>query len=250
MAIPDFQSLMLPVLRRLGERQWGTAELVAAMADEHGLNDQERKALLPSGRQLTIANRTHWALAYLNKAGLITRVARGMYEAAPEGALLLKAPPDRITIPYLRKYPVFAEFRGGAGNGRDAMAVHEPVADLISPAIATPEERLEGADRDLKAELAATLLGRLRALPPEVFEQLIIDLLVRMGYGGSRREASERLGRSGDGGIDGIIRKTRSGSTPFTSRRSDTAKATRLGRPPCRASRALCSETAQPRACS
>ncbi len=107
----------------------------------------------------------------------------------------------------MRRYPAFAGFRGSAGDDRDSATAPESGADLGSPVTATPEERLEGADRDLKAELASSLLSRLRALPPDAFEQLIIDLLVRMGYGGSRREASERLGRTGDGGVDGIIRE-------------------------------------------
>ncbi len=197
---------MLPVLRRLAERAWAIGPMVEAMAEEHHLTEEERRALLPSGRQPTITNRVHWALAYLNKAGLINRVSRGMYEAAPEGLRLLKSPPPRITIQHLRKYPQFREFRPETSTDRDSTPVQHS-SDLISPISATPEERLEGADRDLKAELAGTLISRLRALPPEAFEQLIIDLLVRMGYGGSRREASERLGRSGDGGIDGIIRE-------------------------------------------
>ncbi|MEO8713409.1 MAG: restriction endonuclease [Acetobacteraceae bacterium] len=198
---------MLPILRRLGERAMATGEMVEAMAEQHHLTEQERRALLPSGRQRTIANRVHWAVAYLNKAGLISRVSRGTYEAAPDGLQLLKSPPPRITIQYLRKYPQFQEFRPEPASDRDSTPAQQPGLDLATSVTATPEERLEGADRDLKTELAATLIARLRSLAPEAFEQLIIDLLVRMGYGGSRREASERLGRSGDGGIDGIIRE-------------------------------------------
>ena len=177
------------------------------MAEEHRLAEEERRALLPSGRQTVMANRTHWALAYLNKAGLITRVARGQYEAAERGRDLLANPPERITIGYLQRFPEFAAFRSD-GSGGDSTARGSAVISA-SPAAqsGTPEERLEAADRDLKAELHATLLGRLRDLSPLAFERLIVDLLVKIGYGGSRREAAERLGRSGDGGIDGIIRE-------------------------------------------
>ena len=208
MTIPDFQSLMLPVLHKLSGRRWATAELVEAMADEHGLSAEERSSMLPSGRQTTIANRTYWAIVYLNKAGLITRMARGRYEASPRGHEVLSERPSRITIAYLNRYPEFASFR--SPEGKDSTASIEPAivagGGQTGPS-GTPEERLEAADRDLKAEVAATLLTRLQALSPMTFEQLIIDVMVKMGYGGSRRDAAERLGRSGDGGIDGMIRE-------------------------------------------
>lgn len=203
MAIPDFQSLMLPVLRRLAKRGEATAELIEAMAEEHGLSVEERSSRLPSGQQTTFANRTHWALAYLNRAGLITRVARGYYEASSAGRELLVEPPPRITIGYLSRYPKFDGFRAPISKepvGATATAAVESIGQS-----ATPEERLEAAGRDLKAEVAATLLTRLQALSPTTFEQLIIDVMLKIGYGGSRRDAAERLGRSGDGGVDGVI---------------------------------------------
>lgn len=210
MAIPDFQTLMLPVLRHLAERRSLTSDLVAEVSTAYGLTEEERRQPLPSGRQTTIANRTHWALAYLNRAGLIVRVARGEYEATDEGRKLLATPPDRITIGFLNRYPSFEGFRTRASN--DEQPLPESVG--LSGAglqTATPEERLELADRDLKVDLAQTLLARTRAMSPSAFEQLIIDLLVRIGYGGSHRDAAERLGRSGDGGIDGVIREDRLG---------------------------------------
>lgn len=209
MSIPDFQSLMLPILRRLAERQWSTSELVGAMAAEHGLTDEERRALLPSGRQTTVANRTHWALAHLGKANVIARVSRGRYEAMERGRSILTDPPDRITLAYLNQFPEFVAFRTAvkAAGGADAGPGTAASPELLAAQGSTPEERLEAADRDLRTELAATLLARLRSLSPAAFEQLIVELLVKMGYGGSRRDAAERLGRSGDGGIDGVIRE-------------------------------------------
>jgi restriction system protein len=183
-------------------------ELVEAMSQEHCLTVDERRALLPSGRQTTIANRAHWAVAYLNRAGLIARVGRGQYEVSDAGKTVLVSPPDRITIKYLTKFPAFAGFRSELK--RDGVAANDVSAQPPNDAIAqrgTPEERLEAASSDLKTELAATLLARIRGLSSEVFEQLIIDVLVKMGYGGSRREAAEKLGRSGDGGVDGVIRE-------------------------------------------
>ncbi len=209
MAIPDFQTLMLPVLRKLAERRWAMIELVEAMSQEHRLTDDERRALLPSGRQTRIANRTHWAVAYLNRAGLITRIGRGQYEVSDAGRIVIASPPDRITIKYLTKFPAFAGFRAEArrDNGVTNEVSDQPQSDAIAAQRGTPEERLEAASSDLKAELAVTLLARVRGLSPAIFEQLIIDVLVKMGYGGSRREAAETLGRSGDGGVDGVIRE-------------------------------------------
>lgn len=205
MDIPDFQSLMLPALRRLSERRWTTTELVEALADEHGLDDAARSTRLPSGRQTTIANRIHWALAHLNKAGLITRVARGQYEASPRGTEVLVNPPSRLTISYLQRWPDYAAFRNAMKEKVDNAVIETDGS--VDVQNRTPEELLEAADRRLKIELAATLRARLQNLSPSAFEQLIIDVLVKIGYGGSRREAAERLGRSGDGGVDGVIRE-------------------------------------------
>ena len=163
MAIPDFQSLMLPVLRRLAGRCWTTTELIDAMADEHGLDEADRAALLPSGRQRIIANRTHWALAYLHRAGLVTRVARGQYEASARGRELLEAPPQRITIAHLRRYPEYAAFRAEVGVEDAGVTEAETVSSAIALGLdtrsGTPEERLEVAERDLKAEPSTDLVA-------------------------------------------------------------------------------------------
>ena len=211
MAIPDFQSLMLPVLRRLAERQWSTSELTTALSDEYSLTPDERRQLLPSGTQTTIANRVHWALAYLNRAALISRVARGQYVATDAGRTVLAAPPDRISIGYLNKFPAFAGFRSKLQTDGSNLPSESLPAGEAAVLAATPEERLAAVERDLKAELTEMLLGRLRAISPSAFEQLIVDLLVAIGYGGTHREAAERLGRSGDGGVDGVIREDKLG---------------------------------------
>lgn len=208
MAMPDFQSLMLPALRRLADRAWKTGDLVQALADEFALTLEERGEMLPSGRQTRVANRTHWSLAYLNKAGLVVRLGRGHYEASPAGRALLANPPERITLSYLlERYPGVRAFRGEGEAPRNGSAEPQTISGSAEPQNATPRERLEAAEREIKAALLAELLDRVRALTPEAFEQLIVDLLVKMGYGGSHREAARRLGRSGDGGIDGIIRE-------------------------------------------
>jgi restriction system protein len=203
MAIPDFQSLMLPVLRLFAEHTRKNPEVIEAMAQQHQLSPEERKALLPSGRQTIIANRTYWALVHLSKAGLITRIARGEYEISSIGRKVLENPPDRVTVAFLNQFPSFVAFRGG--DSGDDKEREEP--SEIAAVSVTPEERLEIADRDLKQELAASLLVRLRGISPSAFELLIVDLLVKIGYGGSRQEAAQRLRQGADGGIDGVIRE-------------------------------------------
>ncbi len=202
MAIPDFQTLMLPVLRRLASGQVASRDLIVALADEFGLSTDEREALLPSGRQTRIANRVHWVIAYLNRAGLAARLSRGLYDVTERGRAVVVAPPDRITIPYLRQFPEFREFRAGELAAVLASAMAGPDA---APA-ATPQDRLDAAEREMREALAASLLDRVRALDPKAFERLIVALLVRMGYGGTQMDAGRHLGQSGDGGVDGVIR--------------------------------------------
>ena len=195
MAIPDFPTLMLPVLQRVAQRRWKTAELIAAMAEQYNLTPQEREIRLPSGRQSMIANRTNWAITNLNKAGLIIRVAHGEYEVSDSGRVVVQNPPDKITVGFLKQFPPFVENKTDDGEP----PIKPPLDDI------SPEERIEFADRDLKKELASTLLERVRKISPTAFEQLIIDLLFKMGYGGLRQEAVQHLGGPGDGGIDGLI---------------------------------------------
>ena len=207
MAIPDFQTLMLPTLRLLAQRRWRTADLVARLSDEFGLTAEERASRLPSGRQATIANRTHWSLAYLGKSGLTTRISRGEYEASEAGRELLRNPPDRITLPFLvERYPGARAFRGETEAG-PAPAAQAPAAAQAAAGAETPRERIERAAAELRAAVASDLLDQLRRMHPDAFERLIVDLLLAMGFGGSRKDAGERLGRTGDGGIDGIIRQ-------------------------------------------
>lgn len=212
MPIPDFQTLMLPVLSRLAEGQNTTTGLIATMADHFGLSDTERVELLPSGRQPVIANRVHWALSYLGRAGLVDRVARGVYRASDRGRAVLAQPPERITIPFLRQFPEFRSLRPDdnyADNGR-AVASVAGDTDGGSDVERTPEERIEEALAIIRADLREKLLQRVRAAEPAFFEQVVIDLLLAMGYG-TGRDAGEVRGKSGDGGIDGIIREDRLG---------------------------------------
>ncbi|MCX7932237.1 MAG: restriction endonuclease, partial [Rhodovarius sp.] len=208
MAIPDFQTLMLPVLQALAQGERHLAELTEDLAAQFRLTPEERATLLPSGRMGTFRNRVGWAVAYLLRARLIERVARGVYRLTERGRSVLAAPPERITIAFLRQFPEFVTLRpeaeGKPGETRPASGAES--AEITS----TPEERIEEALAQIEAELRARLLQRLREVEPAFFEQVVLDLLVAMGYG-SETEARELRGRSGDGGIDGVIREDRLG---------------------------------------
>lgn len=209
MAIPDFQTLMLPVLAQIGQVQAGTGQIVAAMANQFGLSEAEREQMLPSGRQLVIANRIHWALSYLGRAGLIDRVARGVYLASSAGRAVLANPPERIDIAFLRRYPAFRSLRPN-DRDTDPNALLDTAQGGSGDAEATPEERIEAALAVIRADLRAKLLQRILNESPALFERLVLDLLLALGYG-TDKNASEVRGKSGDGGIDGIIREDRLG---------------------------------------
>ena len=198
MPIPDFQTLMLPVLRLADAGEIKVADAVGQMSDEFALTDQEREELLPSGRQAKIANRVHWSVTYLVKSGLVERPRRGYFAITPKGKSVLSSPPERIDIAFLSQFDGFDEFRTKAND--DYPVDVEPTQDL---AAGTPEERVEAAFEDLNAALREELLERILVMHPTAFEKLIVDLMLGMGYGANG--SGERLGRTSDGGIDGVI---------------------------------------------
>ncbi|MCS6892916.1 MAG: restriction endonuclease, partial [Rhodovarius sp.] len=200
MAIPDFQTVLLPVLQALAQGERHLAEMTEDLAAQFRLTPEERALRLPSGMP-RFRNRVGWAVAYLHRARLIERVARGVYRLTERGRSVLAAPPERITIAFLRQFPEFAILRPEAEGKPDET---RPASGAESAEItSTPEERIEEALALIEAELRAKLLQRLRDVEPAFFEQVVLDLLVAMGYG-SETEARELRGRSGDGGIDGV----------------------------------------------
>jgi restriction system protein len=201
-AIPDFQTLMLPVLRFASDgSDRSVGDAVAALAEAFKLTAEEREQWLPSKRQRTFYNRVAWAVSYLKQAGLLSSPARGRYQVTERGKGVLKSPPQRITIPYLMELaPEFREFR--EGRKRQLGSSPMPRDEAIEQ---TPEELFESADRALRASLEQDLLARVKQASPAFFERVVLQLLVAMGYGGSLSEAAEHLGRSGDDGVDGVI---------------------------------------------
>lgn len=200
MPIPDFQSCMLPILQIAAEGEVRISKVVERLADEFGLSTEERLHLLPSGKQTTFANRIHWAKSYLGKAGLIDLTKRAHFCITDSGRQVLKHPPPRIDIKYLRQFPSFQEFRNDPSDKERDETVPLATSSL------TPDEVIRNAHRLLEESLANDLIQKIWASPPAFFEKLVVQLLVGMGYGGSVVDISDALvGRSGDGGVDGVI---------------------------------------------
>jgi restriction system protein len=207
MPIPDYQTLMLPVLRLAASGETRALDLVEPIAKEFGLSADEREELLPSGRQRVLHNRIHWAKFYLFKAGLVEQTERGRFVATAAGRELLARNPSRIDNNVLRGYPSFVAFVDRDQPPESSPAHASPAAD----AEATPEEQIEAAHVALHAALRDDLLEHILQNSSAFFERLIVDLLVAMGYGGTHTAAAKQLGRSGDGGVDGVIDEDRLG---------------------------------------
>ncbi|MBN2323234.1 MAG: restriction endonuclease [Spirochaetes bacterium] len=211
MAVPDYQSLMLSLLQFVAKTggETSTSEAVEALAKELSLSDEDLKEMLPSGIQSTFVNRVGWASTYMKKAGLLEATRRGFYQITGRGRDLLKKQPKTINVKLLKQYPEFLEFQQLKGTRSGDKVVESKGTSDVSTA--TPSEALESAYENLRDELADELLGRLKKISPAFFERVVVELLVKMGYGGSRSDAGKAIGRSGDGGIDGIIKEDKLG---------------------------------------
>jgi restriction system protein len=197
---------MLPLLRLLKDgREHYLGEVVSSLADEFKLSPEEREQLLSSGQQTVIRNRAGWARTYLKKAGLLESPRRGYFRITERGQSVLSSKPVRIDVKYLEQFPEFVAFR----ELRHERQEEDPPP--ITHTDATPEEALEGAYLRLRLDLESDLLEQVKAASPSFFERLVVELLVRMGYGGTLRDAGQAVGKSGDGGIDGIIKEDRLG---------------------------------------
>lgn len=207
MPVPDFQSLMLPVLKATADGDINASDLRDRVVTMLQLSEADLSEMLPSGRQTTFANRTAWAKLFLRRAGLMEQVRRGVYRITPEGQKALAECPERIDARFLERYPAYVEWRRrNTAAGTDETSVG-PIADPPGSGSATPEEQIDKSYRALTVALETDLLDRIRESSPAFFESLVIDLLIAMGYGGGRAEMGKAIGRSGDGGIDGIIKE-------------------------------------------
>ncbi|MGH9439689.1 MAG: restriction endonuclease, partial [Terriglobia bacterium] len=186
-----------------------TGKAIQDLSSRLGLTDEDLKEMLPSGAQGTFANRVGWAASYLKQAGLLESTRRGFYRISGRGKDLLKEKPARVDVTLLKRYPEFTEFQRRKGT-RAAARGGVPVP-FPEKGAATPSEALESAYENLRDELANELLAKLKKASPAFFERIVVELLVKMGYGGSRIDAGKAIGRSGDGGIDGIIKEDKLG---------------------------------------
>lgn len=207
MAVPDYQAIMLPLLNLAGDGKEHTLRsAIEALGDHFGLSEDERKELLPSGRQATFDNRVGWARTYLKKAGLIESPKRGVLRITKRGKQVLSKHPSSLNVSFLEQFEGFQEFRALRHDDSNGEVQKAAVAEE-----ATPEESLESAHQKLKSDLAIELLQTMKELSPSFFEKLVVDVLVKMGYGGTRQDAGRAVGKSGDDGIDGIIKEDRLG---------------------------------------
>jgi restriction system protein len=199
MAIPTFDEMLRPILHLAASQQITRREATEAMAGHFGLSDQERTAILPSGSSTYVANRTGWAMTFLTKGGLIERVAPRTYRATERGRMFLTQYPDRISQKDLATIEGWEEAWSSRASRR------RRVDPLPGSDGVTPVEILDNAVSAIHAEVRSRLMDAILRQSPAFFEQLVLDVLIAMGYGGSRAEAAHHLGRSGDEGIDGRI---------------------------------------------
>ncbi len=204
MNIPDYQSLMLPVLNMSSNGEnWKTAKLVSKLADNFKLTEDEQNKLLPSGGQKIFYNRVGWAKTYLTKARLLETVSHGVFVITDRGKKVLEENPKSIDVNYLNKFPEFLAFRD--------VSTEKSENEISLEILSTPEEKLESEYSKLKEVLLSEMLFTIKECSPNFFEQLVVDLIVKMGYGGSRLEAGKVVGKARDGGIDGVINEDKLG---------------------------------------
>ncbi len=212
MAIPGYQEFMLPLVQLAADGQeHKITDAIDSIADKFGISAEEREIMLPSGTQTRLYNRSTWALTYLTKSLLLSKSGRGRFQIAPRGTDVLKKNPVRIDNAFLEQFEEFRTFRNKKNNSPKTVVVTngESIEEL-DPSL-TPLEQVEAGYRELRETLVDELLDRVRTMKPKAFEQLVIDVLVAMGYGGSQLDAAQVVGKSGDNGIDGVIKEDRLG---------------------------------------
>lgn len=207
MTIPDYQELMRPVLKIAGDgKEHRISEVVSQLAQDYKLTESELEELLPSGKQTVFGNRVHWAKTYLSQSKLVSNTRWGRFTITDRGRSVLAENPARIDRKFLSRFAEFNIFVGNQKSSTTPSAAERNEAEKTSEtATKTPDELLRSTIDEMEIALASELLSRILAATPAFFEQLIVDLLLAMGYGGSREGAGRAIGKSGDGGLDGVI---------------------------------------------
>jgi restriction system protein len=211
MAVPAYQEFMLPLLRIAADgKEHSVQEVMATLAEQMNISEQDRDVLLASG-QTRYYNRIMWAETYLSKSLLIEKTGRARFKISQRGMDVLKRNPARIDNKFLEQFPEYHAFKAKKREKIDPDVDTKNGDDEVDNAGITPDEQLDVAYKELRETLADELLQRVRAVTPKFFERLVVDMLVAMGYGGSREDAAQVVGKSGDGGIDGVIKEDRLG---------------------------------------
>lgn len=206
MAVPDYQSIMLPLLKYVSDQQVHTLrDVVEGLATHFKLTEEERREMLPSGMQAAFDNRVGWARTYLKKAGLLASPKRATMQITQRGIQVIKENPPRIDVAYLKRFQEFVEFQSTKRESNEPEVLMEDSNER------TPEEVIENGYEQVRAALSQELLSKVQALTWMDFERLVVQLLVRMGYGGSLKDAGRALTKGGDEGIDGTIKEDKLG---------------------------------------
>jgi restriction system protein len=214
MPVPDFQSFMRPLLTRCADREEHPLSYFrGCLSGDLKISEDDTKEKLPSGKQTKYENRIYWAAIYLHRAGCLERVRRGVFKITIRGRQLLSDEPDKITVQSLNQFPEFKIFHSGKTEKSSTPVSLDNGTTTVPDvdATQTPEESLENSYVALQNSLANELLEAVKKMSSEDFEQLVVQLLVAMGYGGSLQDAGEAVGKSGDEGIDGIIKEDKLG---------------------------------------
>lgn len=207
MAIPDYETLMLPVLQHVSDgKEYPLKAITAHMAESFKLTVEEREQRIPSGQSTYIQNRTGWAKTYLKMAGLLASPKRGSIQITDRGREVLSRKPVRIDGAFLEQFQEFKDFQARSTTQQEAEPVQTPSIERQ-----TPEETIERSYMALRSQLADELLEQIKGCSSDFFERLVVDVIVAMGYGGTQRDAARATQRSNDGGIDGIIKQDRLG---------------------------------------
>jgi restriction system protein len=208
MPIPDFQSIMLPLLTEISDGQeHSTTKVYDRLATSFTLSEEELSKYLPSGNQKVFYNRVFWAKAHLKMAGLLENTRRGHFKITEIGKEVLGQNLPRINVSYLKRFPSYIENTGRSKTESNTSDVLEESLKYFD----TPEETLDNSYIKIRENLAIELMIKVRSCSPQFFENLVVELLVKMGYGGSIQEAGKSIGKAGDEGIDGIIKEDRLG---------------------------------------
>jgi restriction system protein len=205
LTVPDYQSLMLPVLKQAASGEVRIGDVVDILAGEFQLSDEELAELIPSGKQTTFSNRVHWAKSYLKQAGLVDATKRAHFAITSRGKQVLAGNIQKIDIKFLKQFDEFLEFQNRTNADAQTEARVAASTDVLHPESETPDDLMRLTGRTIDAALGNDILDRLRVSKPAFFERVVVQLLLAMGYGGTLAQAGRAIGKSGDNGVDGVI---------------------------------------------